>query len=81
MKAIDNSNHNNGFYEYVDAAVLDWILHYRITNQLLFGYIFGSSARRCCDELETGLLRSQADSEKLMEAVVSIVSGADCKSK
>jgi type I restriction enzyme S subunit len=34
-----------------------------------------------CDSLEASLARSQADGEMLMEAVVSIISGADCKSK
>ncbi|MCZ7394858.1 MAG: hypothetical protein O8C68_03430 [Candidatus Methanoperedens sp.] len=32
-----------------------------------------------CEELEARLERSHADSERLMEAVVSIVSGEDCK--
>jgi len=34
-----------------------------------------------CDKLEASLLRSQADSERLMVAVVSIVPGDDSKSK
>ncbi len=34
-----------------------------------------------CDNLEASLSRSQADGERLMEEVVRVVSGADCKSK
>jgi hypothetical protein len=67
MKAIDNSNHNNGFYESVVAVDANF---WNCLNEQRCIVARVDQLMSLCDELEARLARSQADSERLMEAVV-----------